>query len=193
MSDMKKFLMIVFAFAMVLTFASCGTGNSQGITQAQSTTKAETTQPKNVELTVGKAVLAKPEEFLQSMEAYGAEIEENDESQDYVLVFSEDEYKKLIQDKHDETVEKFRSFEEDADSCIDTIEYTENFRELKICVDKEKYENNDGANDSISVAAAALSYQLYLNEEQKTAVNVVCSGTEEVVASYTLPVSLSAE
>ena len=44
--------------------------------------------------------------------------------------------------------------------------------------------------DGVVIAAKALAYQMYLGEEQGTYVEVIYSGTDEFIYSFSLPMSL---
>lgn len=192
---MKRALLIITALLLLLSVVSCEAENppkSQPSEIVSKTAQAENPDD-NVKLTVQKSLLAEPEKFSENMRGYGAEVEEDTDAQEYVFTFSSADYDKLLTLKKEETVSKLKAYENNEDSYIDKVEYDEDFRNLKIYADKQKYQNRGNGNDDITVAATVLSYQIYLGEAQKTNVNVIYTGTEDVVSYYTLPLTMSTD
>ena len=89
--------------------------------------------------------------------------------------------------------EIFKEYEENDEHYVDSVEFDDDFRNLKVYVDKDKYSSTATATSDIIVASAALSYQMFLEDGQKTVVEVVYSGTEEVVSTFSLPMNISIE
>ncbi len=193
MNLMRKILSSIALVLSVFLLASCSTGGSSDTPTDSDTTSVETTEKQEeiVRIAVDKETLADAESFIQSMKDYGAEVNDISGADGYLLVFSKTEHEKLIKDKYDETVKKFKEYEDNEEHYVDTVEYDGDFRNLKIYVDKELYETTANTTSDIVVAAVALSYQLYLEDGQKTSVEVIYSGTDEVVSTFSLPINLS--
>ncbi len=184
---MRKIALILSLVFVVSLFSACG---SQDNNVKDTTATNETTLQQVVEIEITKDTLADAEEFLQSMKKYGAEVEENADSNSYVFIFSGEEHKKLLDDKYAETIKAFKEYEEDENHYIDAVEYDEDFRNLVFNVNKDLYDASTDATNNILIASKALSYQMYLGTGQKTNVEVVYSGTEEAISTFTLPMNL---
>lgn len=190
---MKKVSLLISILLIVSLFTSCGTDNAPDTTGTSKPTSVETTAKEEsiVQIAIEKSNLADADSFIQSMKDYGAEINDISGADGYLLVFSKSEYEKLLEDKYDETVKKFKEYEDNEEHYVDKVEYDEDFRNLKIYVDKELYDTTANTTSNIVVAAVALSYQLYLEDGQKTNAEIIYSGTEEVIYSFSLPMNLS--
>ncbi|MGN1316497.1 MAG: hypothetical protein ACI4VW_05465 [Acutalibacteraceae bacterium] len=194
---MKKLSLLLTLVLVVSLLTACGTTNTSGETTNTEETKAETTvketktDEQNVRIAVDKSNLADEESFINSMKEYGAEVNSIEGANGYLLVFSKSEHEKLLEDKHKATVEKFKKYENDESSYIDSVEYDEDFRNLKLFVNKEKYEESGSTTGNVVIASAALSYQMFLEDGQKISVQVIYADTEEVVSTFTLPMDLT--
>ena len=184
---MKKLSLIIAAFLVVSLLSACGTQNKVD------ETTTETTEERTVQLNIKKDAMADPESFVDGMKVYGAEVQDSENADYYIFVLSQSEHEKLLKDKFDETVKTFKEYEDDPEHYIDSIEYDEGFRNLTINVNKELYGDGSNSSSNMVVAATALSYQLYLGNIQRTYVEVVFSGTDEVVSQFVLPMNLSVE
>lgn len=189
---MKKTALIVAFALLVALFSGCSTQNDIDEATAKTTeTTNQTTKEQNVKISVKKEVLAEPESFVDNMKAYGAKVKESENSDEYIFVFSKSEHDKLLKDKLDETVARFKACEDDSEHYIDTVEYDEDFRNMTFYVNKELYDKGTNSTNDMILAASALSYQLYLGSGQKTVVKVIYADTEELVYQFVLPMSLS--
>ncbi len=192
---MKKISLVLLLVLLFSVFSSCGTGEdtkSSTVDTSSPETTLETTQENDiVRIAIDKNSLADPESFIQSMESYGAEVKDVTTTGGYLLLFSKDEHSKLLKDKKAEVLKKFKEYEENGEHYVDSIEYDDDFRNLKIYVNKSLYESTGSTTGNVVVASAALSYQMYLEEGQKTVVNIIYSGTEDIVSTFTLPMNLS--
>lgn len=196
---MKNFSLFIALVLIVSLFTACGTENTADTadtadtTETSNTTSVETTAKEEavVRIAIDKSTLADADSFIQSMKDYGAEVNDISGADGYLLVFSKSEHEKLIQDKYAEAIKKFKEYEENEEHYVDSVEYDEDFRNLKIYVDKDMYDTTASTTSDIVVAAVALSYQLYLEDGQKTYVKVIYSGTEDVVSAFSLPINLS--
>ncbi len=188
--QMKKISLIITVVLVVALLSACGNKNSFDTSKLTETTTVETTE-KVVKIGVKKADLSNSENFVKKMKEYGAEVSDMSGAEGYWFTFSAAEHEKLLSEKYADAVKKFKAYEDDEAHYIDTIEYDEDFRNMTFNVDRDLYDSNANATTDIVVAAVALSYQIYLEDGQKTNVKVVYSGTDEVISSFTLPMNLS--
>lgn len=192
MKSMKKLSLLLTLLLVVSLFTACGTQDADGGTVTQTTAAEETkANEQNVRIAVDKSNLADEESFVNSMKEYGAEVNSIEGANGYLLVFSKPEHEKLLEDKHKATVEKFKKYEDDESSYVDSVEYDEDFRNLKLFVNKEKYGESGSTTGNIVIASAALSYQMFLEDGQKVSVQVIYSDTQEVVSTFMLPMDLT--
>ncbi len=189
---MKKISVLLSLVFVVCLFTGCGTGNS-GATTTEPTVETTEEKASDVTISIKKDSVVDAEDFIQGMKDYGAEVNNKEDSDSFFFIFSSIEYKKLLDDKHKECVDKFKEFEDNQEHYIDKVEYDDNFRNLTISVNKALYDSDSAKSDGYIVAATALSYQLYINEAQHTNVKLIYSGTEEVVSTFSLPMNFSIE
>ena len=187
-SAMKKLSLLLCIILVVGLLAGCGAKSGNDDTTTPATTEEKAT---DVTITVKKETVVEVDEFVKDMESFGAEVknEENDDS--LFFTFSDAEYKKLLDAKKKECLDNFKGVEEDPDNYVEKIEYDDNFRNITISVNKEMYDVIDSMTSEYAVAANALAYQIYINENQYTKVSVVYTGTETVVSSFSLPVNIN--
>ena len=187
-SAMKKLSLLLCLVLVVGLLAGCGTESGNDDTTTPATTEEKAA---DVTITVKKETVVEVDEFVKDMESFGAEVknEENDDS--LFFTFSDTEYKKLLDAKKKECLDNFKVVEEDPDNYVEKIEYDDNFRNITISVNKEMYDVIDSMTSEYAVAANALAYQIYINENQYTDVSVVYTGTETVVSSFSLPVNIN--
>lgn len=191
---MRKILLILTVVLVVACFASCGNSNNDTTTQPPETTEATTVEAQeDVVIKISKKNLTDAESFKKEMESFGAKSEDLSDEEAFEFTFSKADHDKLLKAKFDETVNEFKKYEEDSEHYIDKIEYDEDFRNMTFNVNKSLYEASGNTTTNYVVAARALSYQLYLEDGQKTNVKVVYSDTEEVVSTFTLPMTFSVE
>lgn len=185
---MKKLSLLLCIILVVGLLAGCGAESGNDDTTTPATTEEKAT---DVTITVKKETVVEVDEFVKDMESFGAEVknEENDDS--LFFTFSDAEYKKLLDAKKKECLDNFKGVEEDPDNYVEKIEYDDNFRNITISVNKEMYDVIDSMTSEYAVAANALAYQIYINENQYTKVSVVYTGTETVVSSFSLPVNIN--
>ena len=190
MVNRMKILSFFIALVLVVAlFSGCSVQETAPETTVQTT--EQTTEEQVIKISIKKETLADAEGFVQNMKEYGAEVQNTDNEVGYIFEFSQAEHKKLLEDKHNETVEKFRKYEDDPQHYIDSIDYDDNFRNLTLNVNKELYNNGENSTSNMVVAATALAYQLYLEDGQRTNVKVIYTGTEEVISQFSLPMNLS--
>lgn len=185
---MKKISLLLCLALVVCLFAGCSTESGNDTTNEPA---VETTEEKASDITISikKDSVVDAEDFIQGMKDYGAEVDNKEEADSLFFTFSSSEYKKLLDGKHKECVDKFKEFENNQEHYIDKVEFDDNFRNITMSVNKDLYDADSTKSDDYIVAATALSYQMYINEAQYTNVKVVYTGTEEVVSTFSLPIN----
>lgn len=188
--SMKKTALLIALILVVSLFSACGSKKNN---VDDTTQPPQTTEEQLVRVAISKDALEDAGSFVKSMKEYGAEVNDIDGADGYLFVFSKTEHEKLLEDKYTEVVQKFNEYEDNTEHYIDTIEYDENFRNMTFYVDRELYASSGSTTGNIVVASFALSYQIYLEDGQKTNVKVVYSDNEEEITSFFLPMNLSVE
>ena len=186
-------VLLVLILSLTL-FSACNTKteNSNENTTENQTSSVETTSGEDaVRIGVDKKNLADPESFIDNMKKYGAEVRDLTDAGGYLLLFSDEEHKKLLDDKKADVLKKFKDYEENQEHYVESIEYDEDFRNMKVYVNKDLYSKTGTTTGNVIVASAVLSYQMFLESGQKTNVEVIYDGTEEVVSKFTLPMNLN--
>lgn len=198
MIKMKKISLLLCVALAFCLLAGCGSESGNETTTTEP--KVETTEKKDtnskatikndadVKVTIKKDSVVDAEDFIKGMKAFGADVENKEDADSFIFTFSASEYKKLLDTKHKECINNFKKFEENKAHYVDKIEYDDNFRKLTISVNKELYDASTKTDDYI-IAASALAYQMYINEDNYTNVKIIYSGTEEVVSTFSLPVN----
>lgn len=191
---MKKISIILSLALMLVLFSACDSKNvdsPETTTENQAATVETTSEDAVVRIGVDKNSLADPEGFIKSMEGYGAEVKDMTDAGGYLLLFSKAEHKKLLDDKKSDVLKKFKEYEDDSEHYVDSIEFTDDFRNVTIYVDKDKYSATGSTTGNVVVASVVLSYQMFLEDGQKTVVEVIYTGTEEVASKFVLPMTLN--
>ncbi len=188
MIKMKKISLLLVIIMVVAIFSSCQGNNLQPSKDDSQTT--ESSLP-DVKIAIDSASISDPETFISDMEKYGAEVQDMTAAGGgYIFVFSAEEHKKLLADKQASIVEKFKSYESDEESYVEKIEYTDNFRDLVIYVNRDLYDSTSATFVNYSIGANALVYQLYLGEGQHTFVKIIYSDNEETAETFNLPMNI---
>lgn len=187
---MRKLSLILCLVACVMLLSSCGSDNASESNDGNSTTEAVNG---NVTIEIEKLNIADEATFSDDLKAYGAEITESEDGEKLVFEFTNKEYEILIQDKREETVKAFEALENDAESYVEKVEYDDDFRNLKIFVNKQAYDEKASASslgnifNDYAIGAKAVAFQIYLKDGQKTTVEIYYTGTEEPISRFVLP------
>lgn len=187
---MRKLSLFLCLVACAMLLSSCGSDTVSESTDGNSTTEAVN---ENVTIEIDKLNIADEETFTGDLKAYGAEITESEDGEKLVCEFLKSEYEILIQDKREETVKAFEALENDAESYVEKIEYDDDFRNLKIYVNKEAYDKKASASalgntfNDYAIGAKAVAFQIYLEDGQRTTTEIYYTGTEEPVSRFVLP------
>lgn len=128
-------------------------------------------------------------EFFKEMTEYEATVIPKSGPYQYMVLFTESQYHKLMTDKYNQVSSIYNSFEENNDeyAVIKKVEFDENFRILKIYIDKELYEGTSF--DQIpGVIRHAYCYQMFLCDGNiGVNVEVINYKTNKVYSSYIYP------
>ena len=187
---MKKLSLLLCLGLVVCLFAGCST-ESGNDTTTEPTVEATEEKVSDVTISIKKDSVVEVEDFIQDMKSFGAEVKNEEDDDSLFFTFSNEEHKKLLDAKKKECIDNFKGFENDPDNYVEKIEYDDNFRNITISVNKELYDVVDSTVGEYAVAANALAYQLYINENQYTNVSIVYTGSEEVISSFSLPVNIN--
>ena len=189
---MKKVLALALVAALLLLASCAGGGNAEETTTASPETTEKASE--DVKITMSKASLADPEKYVSDMEGYGAEVADmSDAGGGYIVTFSREEYEDFLKARRAVTEKALKDIEADESNYIEKIEFTEDFRDLKILVNREAY--NIAENKSFEYVAGTnvIAYQKYVGIWQNTFVKVYYSDNEEQVTSFNIPFEISME
>lgn len=188
---MKKISLLLCLVFVVCLLAGCGTESGGDTTTAGTTAEATEEKVSDVTITIKKESVVEVEDFIQDMKSFGAEVKNEEDNDSLFFTFSSEEHKKLLKAKKKECIDNFKGFENDPNNYVEKIEYDDNFRNITISVNKELYDVVDSTTLEYAVAANALAYQLYINENQYTNVSIVYTGTGDVISTFSLPVNIN--
>jgi PBP1b-binding outer membrane lipoprotein LpoB len=187
---MKKLSLVLCLIALVVLLSSCGSDTAPDSTESSSTTEAVN---ENVIIEIEKLNIADEATFSDDLKAYGAEITDSEDGGKLVCEFTDSEYKILVQDKREATVKAFEDLENDTESYVEKVEYDDDFRNLKIYVNKEAYDSKASASafgntfNDYAIAAKAVAYQTYLKDGQSTITEIYYTDGEEPISVFPLP------
>lgn len=179
---MRKLALLLALLVVVCSLCACG-GNTEEPTE---TTAPETTTDEVV-IRIRKELIVDIEQFKVDMQAHeGVAVTETDEL--LLLTMNSASYDKLVQAEHDKAVKAYDALKTREGSFVDNIVYDENFRDVKVYVNREKYDAvSHNSMEYVTYAANALVYQMYLPNGQQCTVQMIYSDTEEVIGTTTLP------
>jgi hypothetical protein len=179
---MKKIALLLALLLIVGSLCACG-GNTEDPTES---TAPETTTDE-VAIRIRKELIVDIEQFKVDMQAYeGVAVTETDEL--LLLTMNSASYDKLVQAEHDKAVKAYEALKTQEGSFVENIVYDTNFRNVKVYVNREKYDSaNHNSMEYVTYAANALVYQMYLPNGQQCTVQMIYSDTEEVIGTTTLP------
>ncbi len=179
---MKKLSLLLALLVVVCSLCACG-----GNTEAPTETTAPETTTDEVVIRIRKDLIVDTDEFKTDMQKYeGVSVSESDEL--LILTMNSASYDKLVEAKHEEAVKAYDALETQEGSFVDNIVYDENFRDVKVYVNREKYDAvSHNSMEYVTYAANALVYQMYLPNGQQCKVQMIYADTEEVIGTTTLP------
>jgi hypothetical protein len=195
---MKKKLALVLALLIVVaSFSSC-TNSDYNIFKVEvevddvalSETAVSDIQPENVEISIRKDLVDEVTFLTSISEFEGITVTSNDVY--HILTMSQETYVTFLKSKAQEVYDMFDEIIA-AGSFVEDITYNEDFRVVKVIVDREGFDaigKDTQRLQLMTIGAYAMSYQIFLDEGQKTTVIAVCSDNQEEVMAITLPISM---
>ena len=191
---MKKLALVLALLIVVASFSSC-TNSDYNIfkveVEVDDVTVSETeTQPENVEISIRKDLVDEVTFLTSISEFEGITVTSNDVY--HVLTMSQETYVTFLKSKAQEVYDMFDEIIA-AGSFVEDITYNEDFRVVKVIVDREGFDaigKDTQRLQLMTIGAYAMSYQIFLDEGQKTTVIAVCSDNQEEVMAITLPISM---
>lgn len=179
---MKKLALFFALLVVVCSLCACG-----GSTEEPTETTAPETTTDEVVIRIRKDLIVDTDEFKTDMQKYeGVSVSETDEL--ILLTMNSASYDKLVEAKHEEAVKAYDALKTQEGSFVDNIVYDENFRDVKVYVNREKYDAvSHNSMEYVTYAANALVYQMYLPNGQQCKVQMIYADTEEVIGTTTLP------
>ena len=217
---MKKVILVVLAAMMILSTTACGQSvnnssqNSQKTGAIETTTTSEktteeittvesTTEPATTAMLENKKVSI-PKSLLNN--EYSLEISDEDKEKgiisksedddNYYLEISGSSYDKLISEMKSSTKEALDAIADgNTYTSIVGIDYNEDFSEINIQVDNEKYNSNKfDAFSAFTAGITAMLYQKYYYtddaDKYNVVVNIVDISTKEILKTVTYPDAL---
>lgn len=194
---MKKILAIAIACAMMLSFAACTASNNDNETTDTSVSSTEPSKADIVDenlLTVDITIPASmfdeenpaSEELSQEQIDNGFKSAKLNDDGSVTYTMSKSSFKTYKKELNEQTADTLSKLNTDY-PCIDSVEFNDNFSEIKINVTKSEYEN--GMNFfCITVAGfSANIYQAYTNETVISNISVIDKDTGDVLDSATYP------
>ena len=187
---MKKIALILSLVLVFSLFSACG---EKQLPDESTTNVTESTEkvPENVVVSVNKELVADETAFLTDISEIDGITSTADENF-YVLTMSQEVYKKLLTVKSDEVIDEYDALVQKGEY-IEDIQHTENFRQVMVYVNREKFDAIDSATKQlqlITIGAKAMSYQMFLEDGQRVSVSAIYSGTEEVALAISLPIEM---
>lgn len=194
---MKKLALVLALLIVVASFSSC-TNSDYNIFKVEvevddvalSETAVSDIQPENVEISIRKDLVDEVTFLTSISEFEGITVTSNDVY--HILTMSQETYVTFLKSKAQEVYDMFDEIIA-AGSFVEDITYNEDFRVVKVIVDREGFDaigKDTQRLQLMTIGAYAMSYQIFLDEGQKTTVIAVCSDTQEEVMAITLPISM---
>ena len=126
--------------------------------------------------------------FYKDTSEYNAIINLNSKEDKYIVIFTESQYNKFMEDKYNEVALYYCMFgqKDEEGSVIRRVEFDKDFRNLKIYIDKELYLFTSF--DQIPfVVEEAYSYQLFLEDSIGVNVEIIDRKTNKVLGTCVYP------
>ncbi len=187
-------LIIMLAFSSIFFLSGCSS-KKDADTTAPTTTEAQS--EKSITLTIGRNAFSDDFDeaaFYAGLDDIGGVSYSKDESTSvYILIMSETSYNYLRKVKSREVTDAFEKVIADTTNYVENIKYNDDFREITIYADRDKFPAksvNTLEITAVTVAASAMAYQIYTIDGQNTNVKVLYSDTSEVATQFMLPMSL---
>ena len=188
---MKKTALLLCLLVFVSVFASCGKNEAEKETEPTTSAITEETGKEKIQIIVKKSEVASPEDFKTEMEGFGGTVSEDSTGEAFGISFTQEQYNDLLEAKRQGVKDKYNAVVKDTENGIIAIDYDDDFRVVKVTVDKDFYSNNQGdvTNKLFDLAAYGLSYQFYINENKRVRIAASFEGEEKPFYEFALPLS----
>lgn len=193
---MKKALLLLLAVIFILSFTACSSTKEAEQSKVTEGSSAEATTPVVDEnlLTVDINVPASwfdeenpaTDVLTQEQKDNGFKSAKVNDDGSVTYTIGKSDFNKYKEELKSSTVDTLKSISTEY-PCIKSVEFTDNFSEITLKVNKSEYEN--GLN-SLSIPVAGFSanmYQTYTNEPVKSEIKVVDMDTNETIEEATYP------
>ena len=188
---MKKILLLVLSLFLVCVVL-VGCSETPSVNEPVSTTEAE-----KAEFTVtidGNTFtdgFTEDDFYAPLNNIDGLFCTKNEETNKYTLKMTSSAYSELKEIKAKDVYTEFDRLKNDTENYIDDITYDEDFRNVKIIADFDKWPLEISVFDDevIGVASAAMAYQIYTVEGQSVKVTIMSPDTGvTVIEEFAFPI-----
>lgn len=183
---MKKLVLVLSVLMFFGLFTSCDNATDTETT----TSEVSETQPENVVIHIKKDMVDEASFISSVSEFEGISVASNDVH--HILTMSQETYVKFLESKAQEVYDTFDKLI-GADGFIEDITYSESFRTITVLVDREGFDALSKESKILQlqlVGAYGMSYQMFLEEGQKTTVTAVYSDSNEEAMKLSLPINM---
>ncbi len=184
---MKKIALALVVLMLFSVFTAC----NKNVVEHTTTTEATETQPENVVISINKNLVTDETEFIVGISEFeGISVASNENF--HILTMSQGTYVTFLKSKAQEVYDMYDSIISE-DGFVEDITYNENFRTIKVLVDRVGFDaigEDSQRLQLITIGAYAMSYQMFLEDGQKTTVIAVYSDTEEEAMVISLPITM---
>lgn len=182
---MKKIALLLAVLMVLCAFVSC-----DKTTEEPTTTETTQAQPENVVIHIKKDLVDETTFLVSISEFEGISVASDDTF--HILTMSQGTYVTFLKAKAQEVYDMFDEIIA-AGSFVENIDYNENFRTIKVIVDRDGFDaigKDTQRVQLMTIGAYAMSYQMFLEEGQKTTVMAIYSDTEEEAMVMSLPITM---
>ncbi len=182
---MKKIALLLAVLMVLCAFVSC-----DKTPEEPTTTETTQAQSENVVIHIKKDLVDETTFITSISEFKGISVASDDTF--HILTMSQDTYVAFLKAKAQEVYDMYDQII-DAGSFVEDITYNENFRTIKVMVDRESFDaigKDTQRVQLMTIGAYAMSYQMFLEEGQKSTVIAVYSDTEEEAMLMSLPITM---
>lgn len=182
---MKKIALVLAVLMFFCALVSCNKD-----VEEPTTTETTQAQPENVTIHIKKDLVDEVSFLTSISEFEGIKVTSDDTF--HILTMSQGTYVTFLKAKAKEVYDMFDEIIA-AGSFVEDITYNENFRTIKVIVNREGFDALSKEAQRVqlmTIGAYAMSYQMFLEDGQKTNVIAVYSDTEEEAMLMTLPIGM---
>ena len=182
---MKKIALVLAILMVFCVLVSCNKD-----VEEPTTTETTQAQPENVTIHIKKDLVDEVTFLTSISEFEGIKVTSDDTF--HILTMSQGTYVTFLKSEAQEVYDNFDAIIATG-SFVEDITYNENFRIIKVIVDREGFDAIGETTQRLqlmTIGAYAMRYQMFLDEGQKTSVIAIYSDTEEEAMLMNLPVEM---